>query len=27
MAVESFGGGLKLPEPFSFTLETAEFLD
>jgi Uma2 family endonuclease len=27
MAIESIGRGLKLPEPFSFTLETAVFLD
>ena len=26
MVIESIGGGLKLPEPFSFTLETAVFL-
>jgi Uma2 family endonuclease len=27
MTIESFGGGIKLPEPFSFILETAEFIE
>jgi Uma2 family endonuclease len=27
MTVEKFGAGLRLPDPFSFTLETADFAD